>query len=165
MNDTGAFITELAIAFTGEQWRLGALGREDRLDFGYSLDATSIGTGSWIDVDTLDFIAPVTAGVTGALDGNATENQQLVTYTIGGLSLASGTSLWLRWVDFDAAGSDDGLAIDNVSIRAPQSVVPDDGGGSAQPVPENLPTPVIAIAMAVLLSLTLKRRPPGEFAA
>src|SRR5688572_29451055 len=115
-NDTGGVITELALSFVGEQWRLGALGRIDQLDFSFSLDATSVDTGTWFDVDSLDFLAPVTSGITGALDGNLPENQLLVSFTIGGLTLASGTSLWLRWVDFDAAGSDDGLAIDSFSI-------------------------------------------------
>src|SRR5688500_11203883 len=115
-NDTGSTITNLTFEFTGEQWRLGALGRVDRLDFGYSIDATSVSTGAWLDVDALDFTAPVTNGVTGALDGDAAVNQQLVSYTITGLNLPNGTSLWLRWVDFDAAGSDDGLAIDNFSV-------------------------------------------------
>src|SRR5947208_546706 len=36
-NDTGSAITQLKIQFTGEQWRLGALGRVDQLDFSYSL--------------------------------------------------------------------------------------------------------------------------------
>src|SRR5688572_29054704 len=106
-NDTGSTITAFTFQFTGEQWRLGALGRVDRLDFGYSIDATSIGSGAWLDVDALDFTAPVTSGLTGALDGDAAENQQLVSYTITGLNLANGTNLWLRWVDFDATGSDD----------------------------------------------------------
>src|SRR3954464_2115809 len=32
-NKTSLTITDLAIGFTGEQWRLGTLGRADRLDF------------------------------------------------------------------------------------------------------------------------------------
>ena len=39
-NSTGQTITSLDISYTGEQWRLGATGRADRLDFQYSLDAT-----------------------------------------------------------------------------------------------------------------------------
>jgi hypothetical protein len=155
-NATGNTITDLLVAFTGEQWRLGALGRVDQLDFAYSVDATSVATGSWSDVDALDFIGPTTAGVTGALDGNAPENQQIVTHTISGLSLANGSSLWLRWVDFDASGSDDGLAIDNFSITALEISPPDQGGGTPQAVPDSLPTSTIAMALGVLLMLASK---------
>ncbi|MGH7956070.1 MAG: PEPxxWA-CTERM sorting domain-containing protein [Opitutaceae bacterium] len=151
-NDTGSTLTDLTIEFTGEQWRLGALGRVDRLDFGYSIDATSIGTGVWLEVDALDFTAPVTGGVTGALDGNAAGNQLLLAYTLSGLNLPSGTSMWLRWVDFDATGSDDGLAIDNFSISAPQATT-GGGGGSTLAVPDHLPTSVIIVVMGGLLAL------------
>lgn len=33
INNTGAPIAELTISYTGEQWRLGTAGRQDRLDF------------------------------------------------------------------------------------------------------------------------------------
>jgi hypothetical protein len=158
-NDTGSTITDLTFEFTGEQWRLGALGRIDLLDFGYSTDATSIGTGTWLEVDALDFTAPVTSGVTGALDGNAAENQLLVSHTITGLNLLNGTSLWLRWVDFDATGSDDGLAIDNFSIAALQTA--GGGGGEVQNVPDRLPLSVIIVVMGGLLALASDRRRVG----
>ncbi len=41
VNTTGAALTSITIGYTGEQWRLGATGRADRLDFQYSLNATS----------------------------------------------------------------------------------------------------------------------------
>lgn len=140
-NSTGATITDLTISFTGEQWRLGALGRVDRMDFSYSFDATSVITGTWLDVDALDFTAPVTAGTLGALDGNAADNRQFITFTLTGLNLAPGGSLWFRWVDFDASGSDDGLAIDDCSVSAVQQSGGGggSGGGATQAVPETLP--------------------------
>ena len=39
-NGTGATVTSLDVAYTGEEWRLGAAGRVDRIDFQYSLNAT-----------------------------------------------------------------------------------------------------------------------------
>jgi hypothetical protein len=151
-NGTGGFITALSVAFTGEQWRLGALGRADRLDFGYSLDATSLATGNWVDVDALDFVAPITAGATGALDGNLAANHVLSSYTITGLNLPNSANIWLRWVDVDATGSDDGLAIDDVSISALQATAPNPGGGGAQNVPDSVPTSMIAVVLAALLA-------------
>jgi hypothetical protein len=32
-NDTGVTVTSVAVAYTGEQWRLGTAGRTDRIDF------------------------------------------------------------------------------------------------------------------------------------
>lgn len=120
-NTTGQTLSSLLIAFTGEQWRLGALGRTDRLDFQISFDATSLATGTWFDINTLDFTAPVTAGTVGALDGNAAANRTAISATISsadipGLSIANGATFWIRFNDFNATTSDDGLAIDNFSI-------------------------------------------------
>jgi uncharacterized protein len=132
-NATLATIASLQIAYTGEQWRLGAVGRSDRLDFQYSFDATSLTTGTWNDFNGLDFIAPITSGSTGALDGNAAGNRTLLSGTLSGLTWAQGGTLWLRWTDFNATGSDDGLAIDDFSITAPEvsTSVPDSAPGLA----------------------------------
>jgi hypothetical protein len=153
-NATGSAITELSIQFTGEQWRIATLGRVDRLDFGYSMDATSLGDGTWLEVDALDFVAPVTSGLVGALDGNVAANQLLVYHTITGLTLPDGGSLWLRWVDFDASSSDDALGIDDFSITALQTGLEP----TPQSVPEQLPTSVVVVALGGLLLLASKRR-------
>ncbi|MGM5469295.1 choice-of-anchor D domain-containing protein [Flavobacteriaceae bacterium LMO-SS05] len=115
-NDTGTIITELTISYTGEQWRLGATGRVDQLDFQYSLNATSLTTGTWTDENNLDFTAPITAGTVGALDGNLVNNRTSKAFTITGLSIANGATFWLRWNDLNASGADDGLAVDDFSI-------------------------------------------------
>jgi len=39
-------------------------------------------------------------------------------YTITGLNIANGATFYLRWSDFNATGSDDGLGIDDFSIEA-----------------------------------------------
>lgn len=121
-NSTGGTITSLDIAYAGEQWRLGAIGRTtaDRLNAQYSLDTTDLstapGNGTWTDIDELDFSPPVTTGTPGALDGNVAANRALLAHTVTGLSIAPGATITLRWVDVDASSSDDGLAIDDVSI-------------------------------------------------
>ena len=123
-NSTGATLTTFDAAYTGEEWRLGTAARADRLDFQYSLDATSLTTGTWVDVDALDFSTPNTVTV-GAKDGNATGNRTTLGATIGGLSISSGAVFCLRWNDFDGSGSDDGLAIDDFSLTV---------GGTGQPL-------------------------------
>ncbi len=114
-NGTAQTITSITISYTGEQWRCGTAGRTDQLDFQYSLNATSLATGTWTDVNVLDFVSPSTTTI-GAKDGNATANRTIKTTTITGLSIANNTTFWLRWNDADASGADDGLSIDDFSI-------------------------------------------------
>lgn len=116
-NNSGSTINNLVISYSGEQWRLGATGRTDRLDFQYSLDATSLTTGTWNDVNSLDFTAPNISGTTGPLNGNVSANLTAVDYTITGLTISDGANFFIRWNDLDATGADDGLAIDNFSIK------------------------------------------------
>jgi endonuclease I len=125
-NRTGASLSSVSISYLAEQWRLGAVGRADRLDFQYSLDATGIadGDGTWIDFDGLDAVAPVTAGAAGALDGNAAANRAAISAELTGLSWAADQTLWIRWVDFNASSNDDGLAIDDLLIGQLTDVPP-----------------------------------------
>jgi endonuclease I len=117
-NNTGLAITELAINYTGEQWRLGATSRVDRLDFSYSTNATSLNSGTYTQVTLLNFIAPITSGALGAFDGNAATNRTNISSTITGLNIPNGATFWIKWSDFNASGTDDGLAIDDFSITA-----------------------------------------------
>src|SRR5512138_3735362 len=87
-NNTGSPISVLSISYTGEQWRLGTLGRTDRIDFQYSLDATSLNTGIWTDNNALDFSAPTSSGTVGALDGNSSANRTPIAASITGLNIA-----------------------------------------------------------------------------
>jgi len=116
INNTGATVKSLLIAYTGEQWRLGATGRSDRIDFQISTDATSLTTGAWIDVDALDFSSPTTTTTVGAVDGNAAANRLPISSTIDGLSIPIGATFWIRWQDLNVSGADDGLAVDNFSL-------------------------------------------------
>ena len=120
-NDTGGPIGWLAASYVGEQWRVGALGRVDRLDFQYSRNATGFGDGNWTDLNALDFTAPTTTGVIGLLDGNAPANRASLSvlpsgFDLSAAPLAAGAKLWIRWSDLNPAGSDDGLAVDTFSL-------------------------------------------------
>ncbi|HRX03274.1 MAG TPA: hypothetical protein P5148_09025, partial [Anaerolineae bacterium] len=133
-NATNAVITSLAIGYNCEHWRIGVTSRgaADRLDLQYSTDATSLTTGTWIDVDALDCLSTVTSGTAGALDGNS--NRTAVSNNIGGLSIANGNGFWLRWTDFNISGSDDGLGIDDFVITPASS-----GGDAAPSVTSTVP--------------------------
>ncbi len=115
MNHTGTTIRSLQVQYRGEQWRLGTANRgSDRLDFQISFDATSLTTGTWSNVDELDFIGPVNAGTVGALVGN--NNGVSIAFEIFALNIANGQTFFLRWLDVDVSGADDGLSIDNFSL-------------------------------------------------
>lgn len=119
-NGTGATITSLSVAYTGEQWRLGAVNRSthDRLDFAYQVGGTSVTSGTFTDANALDFVPPVTTGTLGALDGNAAADRTAESGTISGLSIPAGGTVAFRWSDVDATGADDGLGIDDLSVTA-----------------------------------------------
>lgn len=122
-NNTGRTVNSIDIAYTGEQWRMGALGRVDHLDFQYAIDASGLNAGTWYDVNSLDFSSPVTTGSVGALDGNSAST--LISSTITGLSIPSGSTFWIRWTDFNVPGADDGLAVDDFSLTMRAAAVPE----------------------------------------
>ena len=145
-NNTGGTINSLTISYTGEQWRAGVSNRgaADRLDFQISTNATNLTTGTYSDVNTLDFSSPNTAAAAGPLDGNLAVNRTAVSSTITGLSVANGATFFIRWVDFDIASSDDGLAIDDFSITATGTVTPTPSPTATvtpNPTPTATPTP------------------------
>ena len=113
-NNTGADLTSLSISYTGETWRIGAINRTDKLSFQYSLDATSLSTGTWTDVTALDY---VNTASTSTYSGGTTPIQTAaVKSTISGITIPAGATFWIRWNDFNASGADDGTAIDDFSL-------------------------------------------------
>ncbi len=114
-NSTGSTVTNLNVAYVGEQWRLGSAGSNDQLQFEYSINATSLTTGTWANVAALNFPAIATTPA-GAKDGNAAANRTALSSAITGLSVPNGATFWIRWTDIDATGSDDGLAVDDFSL-------------------------------------------------
>jgi predicted extracellular nuclease len=126
-NNTGVTITSLDVSYTGEQWRIGNIStaRDDRMDFQISTNATDLSTGTYTDVNALDFTNPVkTAAAAGALDGNNAANRIAISSTISGLSIPDGASFFVRWSDLDASGADDGLAVDDFSVTPHSSSTP-----------------------------------------
>ncbi len=98
-NNTGATLTSLDTNYFGEQWRIGntAAARDDRMDFQYSTNATSLTTGTWTDVNTLDFTNPIKTNVAAiALNGNLAANRTNVVSTIGALAIPNAATFWIR---------------------------------------------------------------------
>ncbi|MBI5021660.1 MAG: putative Ig domain-containing protein [Ignavibacteriales bacterium] len=135
-NNTGSTITSLAISYTGEEWRLGATGRADTIQFQFSTNATSLTTGTYTRNSAFDFATPVTTGTAGAFDGNASANRRTISGTINGLNITDGSSFFIKWTDKDLTGADDGLAVDDFSLTPSTTLVPTNPSivGSANPL-------------------------------
>jgi predicted outer membrane repeat protein len=120
-NDTGSPITKLQVSYTGEQWRNGGNTSQQQLKFSYQTGSTltSLTTGTWTPVTSLDFTGPIATTSAGSLIGNASANRVVITPVILNLAapIANGEEIILRWEDIDDGGNDHGLAIDNVSVQ------------------------------------------------
>ncbi len=116
LNATGQTMNALNVAYTGEQWRV-AEGAEDALKFYYSLDATGLNNGTWVEISDLHFTSPSTLGSpAGALDGNLSQNQESLNFQISGTTLANNATMWIKWQDENIPNNDHGLAIDNLVL-------------------------------------------------
>jgi hypothetical protein len=127
INNTGNQITVFNITLLVEQWRTGSLDTaNETMSFSYSTDATSLFTGTWTTATELN-IAEIltTTTASAAVDGNLVANQATVngTINISSAPLAAGGTLWIKWVDDNAAGNDSLLAIDNFTFTATSSVL------------------------------------------
>lgn len=119
VNNTDFVIPSFSIGYTGEMWRLGAADAvNDKLDFQFSTNATSLTTGTWTDVNSLDFTSPNNTGPAGAKNGNAAANRTVKSPTaiIPPAGIPKGATFFIRWVPSNIAGANDGLAIDDFSL-------------------------------------------------
>jgi hypothetical protein len=116
-NTTSGTLSQLTVAYTGEQWRRGDVTTPDSLTFEYGV-ADSLDAGGLTADTDLTFTAPVTAGTNVAVDGNAAASHVSVSKTITGVAWTAGSVLVLRWTATSGTGKDDGLAIDDVSFSA-----------------------------------------------
>jgi uncharacterized repeat protein (TIGR01451 family) len=127
-NNTGTTITQLDIAYTGEQWRNSAAAAQT-IAFSYLVGSPTV-TGSLAEfqnagvaVTALNFTSPITGGAAAALNGNLAANRTAIAFSITGLSIPNGTEVMLRWSDPDQTGADHGLSIDDFSVT-PQGAAP-----------------------------------------
>ena len=114
-NSLSETVSSVSVAYTGEQWRNGGNTTAHKLDFTYQKNAASITTGTWIDVNAIDFTGPIETATASALDGNLTANRTTLSNTIT-VSILPGETIWLRWMDVDDSGNDHGLGVDDLSV-------------------------------------------------
>ncbi len=120
-NSNSWALDSFTLSYDGEQWRKENNASVHTLVVQYSLDATSLTTGTWTNLGgSSTFSSPIAAATTAAaLDGNASANRVAgLSGTASSLNWAAGTSLWIRFVDLNDTGNDHLLAIDNVNFSA-----------------------------------------------
>jgi uncharacterized protein len=133
-NSTGSTISSLDISYVGEQWRNGGNVNANSLTFQYQVANAGAITGAntpttgWTTFSALSFTSPITGATAATLDGNAAANRTLKTANLP-LIANNGQEIWLRWQDPDDAGSDHGLAIDELSITARSTPTPTNPSG------------------------------------
>jgi hypothetical protein len=117
-NNTNHAITSFIIGYTGEEWRLGVADvTVDRLDFQFSTDASAINSGTYLNVDELDFTTPANSGA-GSKDGNTAANRTVFAPTAitPAAPIQPEKTFYIRWLPSNISGENDGLAIDDFSI-------------------------------------------------
>ena len=158
-NTSGAAISQVQLAGKAEQWRSGSDATVDEsLVFEYSTDATSLSTGTWTTVPTLNILEfAKTTTTAGPLDGNAAANSAVITGSFP-VAWAAGATIWFRWKDTNDAGSDALLALDNFTLnKAVAPTIPTIGfGASSVTVDENAGTIQIPITLSSISSQDVK---------
>jgi len=125
-NNSSVTYSSFTVTYDGEQWR-SASSSPRTLTF-----ACAVGTPAnlndssvnWVPNGWLNFISPVLNSGGVALDGNAAGNRSTnLTGTVGGITWAPGTELWLRFTNPNQSGGNAGLALDNLVFSASTNVV------------------------------------------
>ena len=125
-NDTGNIIDQLEISYVGEEWRFDpnrGTTIKDQITFEYSTDATSLTTGTWIPVSALMYETTNLTGTAGLRNGNDAAYRTALSNTITGLNINAGQTFWIRFVDVNVSGTDDGLAVDDFSLTPKNSTL------------------------------------------
>ena len=123
INDLPEAVTNITISYTGEQWRNSGAAAIQTLAFSYLISDAAITTSdaananTWTAFTGLDFSSPTIGSPAGALDGNAAANRQVFSAVpLPDVTVLPGQEIFFRWFDTDDAGSDHGLAIDDLAV-------------------------------------------------
>lgn len=114
VNNTGSIIGNLNVQWTGEQWR-----DEDNsvqvIDLFYQISSNAITSISGtLQSTTNKFSTPINIGISNALDGNATGNRVLCSYTISD-PIPPNSEIMIIWRTSDV-GLNHLMGIDDVSV-------------------------------------------------
>jgi hypothetical protein len=125
-NSSAGSISRISVSYTGEQWRVGLDDSPQQIQFYYKISSipeisfsASISSNGWIGVSALNFVSPKTNhSIIKVLNGNDSDNRKIIAeYSIPGISIPSGSYIYLRWNDVVNGTGDHGLAIDDVTVK------------------------------------------------
>ncbi len=131
-NNTGATITQLDVAYQGEQYRKSSTIAET-LHFSYTTSSTEItdllpASGAtplgWTAFTNLSFTSPIPPGTPPFFDAGQFENEESISDVIT-VNVPDGEYIALRWYDGDIAGSDAALAIDDLTVGFSAVAIPE----------------------------------------
>jgi PEP-CTERM motif len=116
-NDAGTALNSFTLNFKGEQWRHAVpLTPAQTMVLEYGFGPTFAAVNSWtVPGGNFDWTSPLFGVGTGGVDGNsagAVPNR-------GGtasVSWAAGQTLWVRWIERNDVGADQGLGIDDLTF-------------------------------------------------
>jgi hypothetical protein len=120
-NTSGEAATVNSLAYTGEQWRKSGVVDAQVVTLWYKISPTPITSlepstdAGWTAVPAGNFSSPVNTTTGTSLDGNDPANRTAISINPN-LFVPAGNYLMIRWKDPNHAGTDHGLAIDDVSL-------------------------------------------------
>ena len=118
-NSSGTTINALDLSFNGEQWRNGGNTSAQSMVLEYGFGSTFAAVTNWIAPGgNFNWTSPVASSTAAAVNGNSVAG--LVSNRGGSLQnlgWLANSNLWFRWIETNDAGSDHGLAIDDLSIN------------------------------------------------
>lgn len=118
-NTTGITLNTATISFIAKQWRKGGSGNKNTWKCKYKTGSfNSIDQSNLVDEPMLNFSSVQTSTGTATLNGNLSENQTTINYTLQNIQWKNGEQLLIRWDDADEVGSDDAMGIDQFSFSA-----------------------------------------------
>lgn len=134
-NETGLALTNVAVSFCVEQWRVGASASTNALVFEYCVTnrALPLTQGAWRRVRACGFSTPA---VTNSGQAAGAGYWAAPAAAVLGQPVAEGAVLLLRWTDVDDPGNDHAFGIDDLTVAwaagpFPQAT-PVGRGGAAQ---------------------------------
>jgi hypothetical protein len=162
-NDTATAQTNFSISYNGEQWRVANVNAQ-KLSFAYRIgtiltNSDAMNSQTWMAFLALDFVSPNT-NATQLLNGNDPTNRIVFTNIIlSGAAVQPGQEIFFRWFDANDSNSDDGLAIDDLTISF-QSTVASTNSPVIQSQPQNIAAGENGFA---IFSVSATGNPPPNF--
>lgn len=126
-NDSGLTLQGVSVHWDAEQWRVAESNQgSDTLDFRYGFGETFQSVTSWLNPGaSFKYNSPLVNAA--STPGFATNGHDNAVQRGGDIALdwAPGQTLWVTWIDYNSAGFDHGLAIDNVALSVAVPAVPE----------------------------------------